>query len=103
MRMTPRAKMMVKSYAYVKTSSRPMDSKKLNAATSKKKLDSMPRHETFKKVQIADETSIESHLQYNGTTVKPKSKQGNKRQHLTKSSMSLPKDENYNDQTITSG
>ena len=63
----------------------------------------MPRHETFKKVQIADETSIESHLQYNGTTVKPKSKQGIKRQHLAKSSMSLPKDENYNDQTITSG
>ena len=63
----------------------------------------MPRLETFKKVQIADEASIESQLQYNGATVKPKSKQGNKRQHLAKSSISLPKDENYNDHTITSG
>ena len=63
----------------------------------------MPRLETFKKVQIADETSIESQLQYNGATIKPRSKQGNKRQHLTKSSISLPKDENYNDQTITAG
>ena len=63
----------------------------------------MPRLETFKKVQIVDETSIESQLQYNGATVKPKSRQGNKRQHLAKSSISLPKDENYNDQAIISG
>ena len=57
----------------------------------------MPRLETFKKVQIADETGIESQLQYNGATLKPRSKQGTKRQHLAKSSISLLKDENYND------
>ena len=59
--MTPREKILVKSYAQSKSTSRQAVHKKFNA-TYKKNLDSMPRLENFKRIQMTDESSIESKL-----------------------------------------
>ena len=57
--MTPREKIMVKSYA--QSTSRQVVHRKFNA-TYKKNLDSMPRLENYKRIQMTEESSIESKL-----------------------------------------
>ena len=57
--MTPREKMMVKSYA--QSTSRQVVDRKFNASY-KKNLDSMPRLENYKRIQMTEESSIESKL-----------------------------------------